>query len=229
MCRQTNENSGHRFRLRERFLRSGIAGLAEHELLELLLCYAIARKDVKPLAKTLLRRFGSLEAVLGASSEKLMQIDGIGINSAALLKLIMCICLELMSRPLREGVDLKNPEKLQRYLQLNCSGISGEKLYLLLLDRKNRLLDTLVFSGYSSSTAMLPEDLKFQICCCRGVRQVIMAHNHPGGSLLPSRSDISSTLAVKKMLNEIGVTLLDHFIVSPQGCVSMMKMPGMPK
>ena len=187
--------------------------MADHELLELLLCYAIARKDVKPLAKNLLHRFGSLEAVFAAQPEKLMQVEGIGTSSAVLLKLIM-------------GIDLKNPEKLQKFLMFNCFNASGEVCDLLLLDHNCRLLETISFSGKNQSVFLSPDDLKFQISLCRGVRQVIMVHNHPGGTLQPSKSDIAATIAVKNILNDMRISLIDHFIVTCNGCVSVMKTSG---
>ena len=226
MSRCVVGNDGHRSRLRERFLRAGSAGMSDHELLELLLCYAIARKDVKPLAKNLLHRFGSLEAVFAAQPEKLMQVDGIGKSSAVLIKLIMSIALELMSKPMREGIDLKNPEKLQKFLMFNCFNASGEVCDLLLLDHNCRLLETISFSGKNQSVFLSPDDLKFQISLCRGVRQVIMVHNHPGGTLQPSKSDIAATIAVKNILNGMRISLIDHFIVTCNGCVSVMKTSG---
>ena len=217
-------NSGHRFRLRERFLRTGMAGMSEHELLELLLFYAIARKDVKPLAKSLLRRFGTMEAVFAATPEQLLQIDGVGPHLVVLIKLVMTIGVDLMSKPLREGLDLENPEKLQKYLLMNCHNTDDEVLDLLLLDHKFRLLDTLSFTGSSKNIFLSPDDLKFKIYCCRGCRQVILVHNHPGGELVPSKSDILATLEVKEVLDEMSITLLDHFIVTNHGCMSLMKM-----
>ena len=113
-------SEGHRSRLKKRFLLAGRDGVSEHELLELLLFYSIPRKDVKPLAKELLNRFGSVEAVLAAGSEQLMQSSGIGESSIVLLKLIRTVSTEIMSRPLRAGINLKDPVRLIDYLKC-CS------------------------------------------------------------------------------------------------------------
>ena len=113
---------------------------------------------------------------------------------------------------------------LQKYLLMNCHNTDEEVLDLLLLDHKCRLLDTLSFTGGNRNIFLSPDDLKFKIYCCRGCRQVILVHNHPGGELIPSKSDIQSTLEVKEVLDEMSITLLDHFIVTDQGCMSMMKM-----
>ena len=216
-------SEGHRSRLKKRFLLAGRDGLSEHELLELLLFYSIPRKDVKPLAKELLNRFGSIEAVLAAGSEQLMQSSGIGESSIVLLKLIRTVSTEIMSRPLRAGINLKDPVKLIDYLKMNCRRNDREVLQLLLLDRSCCLLDTLTLDGGENSLSAGCGDLLFKILACRGTRQVIIAHNHLNNIINPSVSDIRSTLFLKNLLQNIGVVLLDHFIITPEKCLSIMK------
>ncbi|MBE6375689.1 MAG: hypothetical protein E7050_04395 [Lentisphaerae bacterium] len=219
-----NENEGHRVRLKKRFLQVGRSGLCEHEFLELLLFYAIPRKDTKPLAKELIRRFGSLEAVFAADIEQLMLTKGIGESAAILLKLIPGIGVELMSRSLREGICLVETDKLQNFLKINFRGCRSEELRLLLLDRNFRLLDVLNFPGGAGALKVSATDLIFKILCCRDVRNVIIAHNHPSGNFLPSRDDVINTVELKSLLAKIGISLLDHFIVSGENCCSIMKI-----
>ena len=221
------DNSGHRQRLRMRFLKAGRNGLCEHELLELLLCYSIPRKDVKPLAKELLHRFGSLEAVLSAGSGQLAQCSGVGENTIVLLKLLQDICVEIMSKPLRSGINLDDPDKLMKYLQMNCRHQDRELFQLLLLDRDSCLLDTLIIPGSGESLTVSCADLIFKILACRGTRQVIIAHNHLSSNIKTpsvSAADICSTVNLKNLLQRIGISLLDHFIIGENYCVSMMKM-----
>ncbi len=220
-----NCNEGHRARLRERFLKAGKDGFAEHELLELILCYAIPRKDVKPVAKELLNRFGSLQAVFSASHEQLLLCRGLGESSAVLLTLFRIIGMEIMPGALTTDTILISPEAVRKYLMLNYRYVSGETLFLLLLDSDFRLVDKLEISGSSSSVLLNRSEISLKILSCPKVRQVIMAHNHPGNNPLPSKSDINSTLELKMLLQEYGISLLDHFIVSDRQCVSIMKAP----
>lgn len=224
-----NGNEGHRSRLRKRFLRAGRDGLGEHELLELLLFYAIARKDTKPLAKELLNRFGSFEAVFAADIEQLMLTKGIGQSAAVLLKLIPGIGVELMSRTMKSGICLADSDKLQNFLQINFRGCRTEELRLLLLDRDSRLLDVLSFPGGTEMLKISPTDLVFKILCCRGVRKVILAHNHLSGNNFPSKADIVNTLELKTLLSKIGISIIDHFIVAGEKCSSLMKLGSQEK
>lgn len=221
-----HSGEGHRMRLRERFLNVGREGLCEHELLELLLFYAIPRRDVKPIAKELLVRFGSIVAVLSATPEQLASVKGIGSNSIVLLKLFQVIGVELFSKPLREGICLKDQKKLKDFLMLKCRDAGGEKLFLLVLNRESKLLDFLEFPGNVNTVTVSKQELLFKLLSCRGARQVIMCHNHLGNNPSPSASDIRSTVELKSFLAGVGISLLDHLIVTDSDCVSMMKHAG---
>ena len=221
---ENNLNSGHRSRLRQRFLRVGKSGLSEHELLELLLFYAIPRKDVKPVAKELLNRFKSLHGVFSASPEQLMLCNGLGECSIALLQLMPVLASEIISGNL-ERVCLKRTSDVQTLLKTQYSCCRGEKVILLLLDSKYCLVDKLEISGFAHAVLMNMNEIAFKILCCPQVRQVIIAHNHPGNNLIPSRHDIHNTLELKYLLSKSGITLLDHFIVADGGCRSIMKAP----
>lgn len=218
-----NEHSGHRNRLKQRFMRAGRGGLSEHELLELLLFYAIPRRDVKPIAKLLLNRFGSLEAVLSADREQLLLTDGIGENSTLLIKLISTIAVELMTKTLHSGSCLAEREKLQQYLTMKCRG--QESVQLLLLDQKSCLLDVLCFEGGMKNVEVFSRDMLLKVLACRGARQVIIAHNHLNNNPSPSKTDIQTTVRLKYLFGSVGITLLDHYIITPDHCVSIMKTP----
>ena len=220
-----NLNSGHRLRLKKRFLQSGYTSMCEHEILELLLCYAIPRKDVKPLAKQLLWRFGSLQAVLNATENQLMQSSGLGENSVALLKLVKNITQDIMPDAPKTGEILKNSSQLKNFLIRNSRFFTGEVMMILLLDNEFRLLDKVLIKGYKEALSLNYGELSCKIFSCPKVRQVIMAHKHPGNNPRPSRSDINSTIELKLLLSKCGISLLDHFIITDEQCVSMMKHP----
>ena len=217
------DEEGHRGRVRERFLRAGARGMSEYELIEILLFYAIPRRDVKPLAKELLRRFGTLEAVLSAEFDQLTAVKGIGRNAAVLLKLIPAIGVEILSSRQHGGITMDRPEKVQTHLLQHFAGCRDENFVLFLLDREMRLIDTVTFPGGIKGLTMASGDLLFKVLCRRRARQAIVAHNHPSGAPIPSRTDIADTVRLKIIFRGLGISLVDHFIVTPEKCVSLMK------
>lgn len=220
-------NDGHRQRLRERFLKAGRNGLCCHELLELLLCYAIPRRDVKPLAKALLEKYGDFISIIKAAPEKLMQTSGIGENSAVLLNLVGTICLEIFSKPVFDGSFARCPEMLYSYLMMKLAASENEVMHIILLDKDFRMIDSFDING-SAGMIQLPEKLiRQKISCYPSVTQVIVAHNHPGNKPSPSPADINSTLVLKSILQKMQISLLDHIIVCDNGCVSLMKIASL--
>ncbi|MBO5667560.1 MAG: hypothetical protein J6S43_00365 [Lentisphaeria bacterium] len=217
--------NGHRARLRERFIRAGRAGLADYELLELLLFYAIPRRDVKGIAKELLARFGSLAMVLNASPEQLMQTGGIGPGAAVLFQLFKVLEVELSSHSLTGGRLLKDPDVLKHYLLSVFADCREEELKLLLLDKEFRLLDVVTFSGNQRNVAVNRKPLTYRLLACRKLRQVIMCHNHLD-QIIPSKADIRNTIIMKDILHGLSVTLLDHIIVCGDQYLSLMKHSG---
>lgn len=221
-----NSNEGHRQRLKQRFLNSGAQALAEHELLELLLFFSIPRRDVKGIAKELLARFGSISGVLTASAEQLQLTPGIGENSSLLLKLVQLVSVDILNKNPEPALCMREPEVIQQYLEKRFIGVKSETLLLLALDREYHLLDTIVYPGGGKNILLEPADFLYPVLCCRNTRQVIIAHNHPGDVRTFSACDITATIKVKKLLNDIGITLLDHYVVSEKRLISMLKMSG---
>jgi len=217
-----SSHSGHRERLRERFIRAGRNALADYELLELLLFYAIPRRDVKGTAKNLLLRFGSLRGVLSAPVEQLIHSDGIGPGAAILFQLFRELGLEFMTQELTEKPVLKSPDTLRRYLVTSFASCSEEELKLLLLDKDYRLLDVLTFPGTLNAVSANRRELVHRLLACRTVRQVIISHNHLK-EIIPSMTDIRNTIVMKSILQELSITLLDHVIVCGNRCMSIMK------
>lgn len=206
-------HEGHRERLKERFIESGITGLADHEVLELLLCYAIPRKDVNPLAHRLIEAFGSLGSVLNAHPLELMAIDGVGKNAAALLSLIRPINRRIRLDPAKNA-RIRSPQEAANYLCALLSGSKIEQFYVLMLNTQQRLIYTMRSGeGTVSQSTVYPRTV-VEGALRHGAVSVILAHNHPGGCIVPSDEDIESTMRIRSALEGIGIALLDHFVVA---------------
>ena len=214
------EHAGHRERMRERFARAGLAGFAPHEALELLLTFAIPRRDVNPLAHQLLSHFGSLHRVLEASVEDLQLVPGMGRSAATLVALLLPLFRlyreELAAERGKGGAGDNLPALCQALLM----GETVERFYVLALDRQGKLLGhSRISSGDDGETAVYPR-LIVQALLRFGASACVLAHNHPSGALAPSGADLSLTRALAEMMRPLGITLRDHVIVGGDGVYS---------
>ena len=218
---EKNVHAGHRQRLRERFDTAGSSGFEEHTILELLLFYAIPQKDTNPLAHDLIQRFGSLEGVLNASKEELMQVSGVGENTATLLRLVEGIWEVCARSKTKEKVVLDSSSKTGEFVREHLHGRQRETMVVLCLDNQMRLvrLEELG-SGISDSTTASFREIA-QLCMRLNINNMILAHNHPSGLVYPSKEDIVVTRKMKDLLKEINVKLHDHFIVTENEFYSM--------
>lgn len=222
MKEEENVHEGHRKRLRDRYAKTGLAGFEEHTLLELILCYALPRKDTNPLAHRLIRRFGSLSGVLNASTEELMQVSGVGEHTATLLHLFLDV--EKFCR--QEERQKQNPvlatsAQVGTYLVDLFKGEKTETLFMLCLDEKHRLCACEeVSKGNKDSTSARLKELA-QICVRRNSSDVILAHNHPSGCCVPSQQDFMMTRKTHEFLQGMGICLHDHIIVADGEYYSM--------
>ena len=218
-----NENlhARHRRRLKKRVLEQGAEGLEPHVLLELLLTYAIARRDTNELAHRLLARFGTLRGVFDADMTELCKVDGIGEHSAILLKLVPELTrryLDEESRPIRQ---LISTEDVRRYVMPKFIGARNEMLLLVFLVNKNQVLaGEFLQEGSINTVAVNLRQIVERIMALRATG-VVVAHNHPGGFAIPSNEDVSVTRMLKGVLDPLGVKLLDHVVVADNDCVSM--------
>ena len=218
-----NIHAGHRQRLRERFIKSGADAMFEHELLELFLAHIIPRRDVKPIAKSLLKCFGSLGAVINASMEELTAVSGVGETTAVMLKL-MSYFHTLLNRENQEHSSSFNDHRtLYDYLRKQSGVIPDESIFFLLFDKNNRLIKSLDFSGNCRHSLADPKKIIAQILACKATASVVIAHNHPSGSLMPSIDDLRMTAYFRKVLRTFNIELADHLILSQQQCVSLLK------
>lgn len=207
-------HDGHRERLRKRYIENGIESLAEHERLELLLTYALPRQDTNPIAHRLIERFGSLEAVLEANAFDLLQVQGVGERTAALLRL--CGDLKRLPPEERKKAPLRTPGEAFSYCRSLFDSEQGERFYCIALDKSKRAIYAeMITRGTPTRTAVYPR-LVVESALRHGACSVIMTHNHPSGDARPSREDVDATIAVRGALSAIDINLFDHIIVGKE-------------
>lgn len=213
--------AGHRSRLRARLLGGGAEALADYELLEYLLFAGMRQGDTKPIAKALIARFGSLAAVLNADPAALQQVKGVGETSAAALKSVA-----LAARRMARGQVLENPvlgswQALLDYLSIDMAHLTVERVRVLYLDTRNRLIDDHhVGDGSINEASIHPREV-IRRAMDLGASALILVHNHPSGNPEPSRADIQVTQRIAEAGRLLGVTVHDHVIVGREGHTSL--------
>lgn len=212
---------GHRARLRARLLDGGPESLADYEVLEFLLFGGNPRGDTKPLAKALLKHFGSLAAVLDAEPGALRQIPGMGEAGIGAVKIAALAARRMMRSEVRERPLLGSWQALIDYLTVDMAHLTVERVRVLYLDTRNRLiLDHKVGDGTVDEAAIHPREVirkAFDI----GATALILVHNHPSGNPEPSRADIQITGLIAEAGRLLGITVHDHVIIGRDGYVSL--------
>lgn len=212
---------GHRERLRERLLRGGAEALADYEVLEYLLFAAIKQGDTKPIAKSLLDRFGSLAGVLNADAAALQRVKGVGKTSAAALKAVALASRRMARSEIAEKPVLGSWQALIDYLTTDMAHLTVERVRVLYLDAKNRLIDDHHASEGSIDEAAIHPREVIRKAMDVGASALILVHNHPSGNPEPSRADIQITQRIAEAGRLLGVTLHDHVIIGREGHVSL--------
>jgi DNA repair protein RadC len=208
---------GHRQRLRDRFLATGGDGMPDYELLEMLLTQAIPRRDVKPLAKELLARFGSFAGVIAADPERLLAVSGMGESAVAALKVVRAAAVRLLQQETMGRDVIGSWDKLVDYCRAAMAHETVEQLRLLFLDRKNALIaDEVQQRGTVDHTPVYVREV-VKRALELGASALIIVHNHPSGDPTPSRGDIEMTQQVKDALDKIGIALHDHVVIGRHG------------
>ena len=218
---EPHDGAGHRARLRTRLLAGGSEALGDHEVIEYLLMTAIPRKDVKPLAKSLLARFGGLAGVLNADASALSKHPGMGETSAAALKIVALATRRLARTGVQDQPLLASWQALIDYLTIDMAHLRHERVRALYLDTKNRLIgDELLTEGSLDEAVIQPREV-VKKALDLGAAALIMVHNHPSGSPEPSRADIQITNKIAEAARMLGITLHDHVIIGKEGHVSL--------
>ena len=214
-------HDGHRQRKKEQFRMHGLDAFADHEVLELLLYYAIPRRDTNPVAHRLMERFGSLDGVFSATVEELEEVEGVGKNAATLLALWMPLYRRVRTKPKAKEIILNSTEQAGQYFMDLFFGMRREELYEACLDAKGKLLACCrIAEGGVDAVNISTRRLVENALKC-GASAVILAHNHPSGIALPSPDDNTTTLAVWDALRAVGIPLIDHIIVADEDYVSL--------
>ncbi len=213
-------HSGHRDRLRERFVKVGVEGLADYEILELLLFMALPRRDVKPLAKNLIKNFGTLPNVFHASIPDLVAF-GLSENTAIAIKTVEAAALYLMKHDILNKPVLNNWTRLMDYVQASMAHEQRENFRLLFLNKKNELIaDEVQQSGTVDHTPAYPREIVKRALELNATA-IILVHNHPSGDSTPSRADIDMTQAIIAAATPLNITIHDHLVVAKTGVTSM--------
>ena len=213
---------GHRERLRNRYIHAGENGLPDYDMLELLLTYAIQRRDVKPMARRLLERFHDLSGIMDASLEDLCRIEGFGPNSAVLITLVRTLCTRYLENKLI-GMDVIDcGETLENYARMRLSALTDEAFLLIFLDVKNHVIDSEVFARGTYDTIILQPRRIAEDAVAHKAPKLIVVHNHPSGITDPSASDIDFTRKLEAVLSPLDISLLDHLVVSRVGVYSFL-------
>ena len=210
----------HRKRVRERYIKDGLDSFEPHQVLELMLFYTIPRKDTNETAHRLLDKFGTLSNVFEAPCKELMNIEGVGENTALFLNLIPQLIRKYEQDKRRELDIIRNTEDAGNYAKSLFHGRIYECFFLICLNVQNKIICTEKISeGTLDETPVYPRNV-VRTALQNNAYSVIIAHNHPGGSLVPSPADTETTHAIKKALDSINIELRDHIIVANDNYLS---------
>lgn len=217
-------HDGHRMRMKKRYLNEGLDSFEPHEILELLLYYSIPRRDISETAHHLIRRFGSVANVFDADTEALMQVEGISESSAILLNLIPKLSRAYNLSKWDRNISLASVDSVGRYAVSMYIGKKNEEFGIICLD-SNRCVhySGTIIKGTVNQAEAYPRTVVAEVLKHNAVN-VILTHNHPSGSLMPSENDKTATLNIINALEAIDVNVLDHIIVSGDRFFSMATM-----
>lgn len=213
---ETPDYIGHRQRLRSRFLSGGGKDMPDYEFLELLLMIAIPRRDVKPLAKQLIKKFGTFAGVVNAPLEELLAVDGIKENSAAVLKIVKESALRMSWQNLQNDdvPVISNWDVMVDYARMAMSHLDVEEFRIVFLNSKLKVIaEEVQQRGTINQVAIHPREV-IRAAINHGATAIILMHNHPSGDTTPSKSDIDITKQVAEAAKLVNISVLDHLIVS---------------
>ena len=212
-------HEGHRARMKKKLLENGERSLADHELLEVLLYYAIPRRDTNELAHRLLKQFGSLRGVLSAPVQELACVSGVGQQAALLLGMVQMLCRRAAQRE-KEQI-LNSVDACGAYFAELLGSSRREMLWQVCLDGKGKVLSSRCLAEGDVSMAAVSVRQVVEYALRAGAVGVVLAHNHPSGVALPSQEDIATTRLIRDALRTMNIQLVDHIVVADGDYVSM--------
>ncbi|MDP3974808.1 MAG: DNA repair protein RadC [Candidatus Jorgensenbacteria bacterium] len=219
--KKIHPGEGHRGRLRERFLQSGLDGFLDYEIVELLLTLGTPRKDCKKIAKEAIKAFGGLQGVLDASLQDLQQIDGIGPSNAFGIKLFQAVSERYAREHIPKNITLDSPKAVADYLQKSIGLEKKEHFVMLSLNVRNNLVKISDVSIGSLNASIVHPREVFREAIQSSAAQIIVAHNHPSGDPNASPEDVALTRRLGDAAKILGIELLDHIIVTNNKYSSM--------
>lgn len=210
---QDTTRIGHRKRLRERLRRGGHMALHDYELLELILFRALPRRDVKPLARNLLDRFGDLSGVLSATDARLLEVTGIGQEVITEFRLIEAVALNFRQSRIMQKPALANWNQMINYCRTKIAEKNREEFHVLFLDKKNHIIaDELMGSGTVDHAPVYPREV-IKRALELSASALILVHNHPSGDPTPSKADIDMTNKLYALASQYNIVVHDHLII----------------
>lgn len=219
-----NSHSGHRARLKQRFLAEGLDSFNDYQILELLLFYTIPLKDTNEIAHELIKTFGSLSRVLDAHPSELQKVKGISEHSSAMLSMLPQVFRAYSKDIMRERPVLGNTETAKNYIKNFFMGRLYEVFYLFCMNKSYRVIhEELLCEGSLDEAPCYPR-LVLESAFRHNAQKVIFAHNHPSNIMRPSTSDIKSTQKLVKLFESLDIEVVDHIIVGKTDCVSMAEL-----
>lgn len=220
-----NIHAGHRQRMKDKALKHGFESFENHEILEMLLYAVIPQKDTNPLAHELIENFGSFHAVFEADESELLKVKGMNKSAAFLLKSIPSVLGRYIDDRNNSDKTVVNSSELAYEMVLpKYIGVTKEIPYILLLNNAGKVTACKALSSGTVNSSEMPIRKVIELCIKHNATQVILAHNHPSGDTTPSMDDFATTKNINVALKNIGVSLLDHIIVSQNGYSSMRSM-----
>ena len=214
-------HTGHRQRAKSEFLARGLEGMPDHRALELLLFYAIPQGDVNPLAHELINHFGDLAGVFNATYDQLLEVKGVGANTATLIKLLPALAGRYLERRTQMGDQLFTTWQFREVLLPCFFGARNEMAWMVCMDGKNKLIACRKLGeGIADQVAILTRKVVETALSCNAVK-VALAHNHVSGVAIPSAADLHTTHELRRVLQQVSIELVDHFVVADDDMVSM--------
>lgn len=222
MC--ANIHDGHRKRMREKFYKNGLEAFTDIEALEMLLFYAVPYRETNTLAHALLDKFGSLENVMAADYNHLIQVDGIGDNTASIIKFVPEFMRRLQINIGSKVKVLNSVENAASVIKPYLSGKKIEELYMFCLTTKKTLIRVVPLQKGTVDSVQIYTRHILSEALMNNAHSIILAHNHPSGSKEPSKEDIEKTILIEKTLRGVNIELADHFIIADNDFASLKRM-----
>jgi DNA repair protein RadC len=212
-----NPNSGHRSRVRKKFLQSFGEELHDYELLEILLFAANPRQDTKSIAKKLIEKFGDVSSVVSADVELLKSVEGVGEAAIVQIKIISQIIKRVLKKSAKEKPLLNNFEAVLNYASALLKNLNYEVFHVLFLDKKHQLIEDELLAVGENDHVIVSAKLIAKKALLLNSSSLILLHNHPAGDLRASSADIKTTNEISAALKNLEIKILDHLIISNQG------------